>query len=66
MDTYLDQLEARCAELGVNLEEICLRDGVAYTTLWRWRKGHTTPRQDTVQALFKRMARMKPRGSRAA
>ena len=59
METYLTQLEARCADLGVSLDEICRAEGVANTTLARWRKGESNPRQGTAQALFARMGKMR-------
>ena len=60
MDTYLQQLEARCAELGVSLDDVCRAEGVADTTLARWRKGESTCREGTAKALFARLAKMRP------
>lgn len=59
MQTYLQQLEARCAVLGVSLDDVCRAEGVADTTLARWRKGESTCREGTAQALFKRMGKMR-------
>ena len=59
METYLQQLEARCADLGVSLDDVCRAEGVADTTLARWRKGESTCREGTAQALFRRMAKMR-------
>jgi|TARA_Y100000310_G_scaffold207333_1_gene207831 hypothetical protein len=55
---YLSQLEQRAAELGLGLTEVCVAEGVAETTLFRWRKGETTCRQGTAEALFRRMEAM--------
>ncbi len=61
METYLQQLEARCDHLGVSLDDICRAEGVADTTLARWRKGESTCREGTAQALFARMGKMRPK-----
>lgn len=63
METYLQQLEIRCADLGVSLDDVCRAEGVADTTLARWRKGESTCREGTAQALFERMAKMRPEAS---
>ena len=55
---YLDQLEVRAAELGLDLADVCAAEGVAPTTLARWRKGEATCREGTARALFGRMDRM--------
>ena len=55
---YLDQLEVRAAELGLDLADVCAAEGVALTTLARWRKGEATCREGTARALFRRMDRM--------
>ncbi|MCH8858575.1 MAG: hypothetical protein IID54_03245 [Proteobacteria bacterium] len=60
MDTYLQQLEARCVALGVSLDDVCRAEGVADTTLARWRKGESTCREGTAKALFARLAKMRP------
>jgi len=60
MNTYLEQLEGRCATRGIPLDEVCKAEGVASTTLSRWRKGESTPRQGTAEALFARLAKMRP------
>ena len=60
MDTYLQQLEAECAVRGLDLGDVCRAEGVADTTLARWRKSENTCREDTARALFKRMDRMSP------
>ena len=52
---YLDQLEVRAAELGLDLADVCAAEGVAPTTLARWRKGEATCREGTARALFGRM-----------
>jgi transcriptional antiterminator Rof (Rho-off) len=58
METYLNQLESRCATLGVSLEDVCRAEGVANTTLARWRKNESTCREGTARALFARMDKM--------
>lgn len=63
METYLEQLEARCVDLGISLDDVCRAEGVADTTLARWRKGESTCREGTAQALFKRMSKMHPAAS---
>lgn len=55
---YLDQLDAECARTGVSLIEACRAEGVADTTLARWRKGEAYCRHDTAQALMQRIGRM--------
>ena len=58
---YLDQLEVRAAELGLDLADVCAAEGVAPTTLARWRKGEATCREGTARALFRRMDEMASR-----
>jgi ribulose-phosphate 3-epimerase len=55
LNPYLDQLEVRAAELGLELADVCAAEGVALTTLARWRKGEATCREGTARALFGRM-----------
>ena len=55
---YLDQLEVRAAELRLDLADVCAAEGVAPTTLARWRKGEANCREGTARALFRRMDRM--------
>lgn len=55
MKSYLQQLEERAAEVGVDLVSVCEAEGVALTTFRRWRNGQTTPREKTAERLFKRM-----------
>ena len=55
MIVYLEQLEKKAGELGLDLEEVCAAEGVAATTLQRWRLGRTTCREDTAKKLFSRM-----------
>ena len=55
---YLDQLEVRAAELGLDLADVCAAEGVAPTTLARWRKGEGNCREGTARALFGRMDEM--------
>jgi len=53
--TYLDQLEKLAAELGVDLSEACKAEGIAQTTLWRWRTGAGNPREATAEAVANRI-----------
>ncbi len=55
---YLDQLEVRAADLRLDLADVCAAEGVAPTTLARWRKGEANCREGTARALFRRMDRM--------
>ena len=55
---YLDQLKARAAELRLDLADVCAAEGIAPTTLARWRKGEANCREGTAQALFRRMDEM--------
>jgi transcriptional regulator with XRE-family HTH domain len=52
MITYLEQLETRCREAGLKLDEVCRYGGIASTTLARWRKGETSCRQAPAEPLF--------------
>ena len=63
METYLSQLEARAAEIGVSLDDVCRAEGVAATTLARWRKGENTCLQGTAEMLFIRMRIMSRKAS---
>lgn len=58
METYLTQLDTRCQELGIDLQDICRAEGIADTTLARWRKGESTCREGTAKVLFARMRKM--------
>ena len=58
---YLDQLKARAAELRLDLADVCAAEGIAPTTLARWRKGEANCREGTAQALFRRMDEMASR-----
>ncbi len=58
MKTLLEQLEDKAAELGLDLKSVIKAEGVAGTTLKRWRDGDTTCRQDTAEKLFERMELM--------
>ena len=55
MLTYLEQLEAQCAEADLDLAEVCRAEGVAATTLARWRKGESHCREATAKTLFRRI-----------
>ena len=56
--SYLEQLDAACAAAGIRLEDACKAEGLADTTLARWRKGAVTPREATARALFSRIEAM--------
>ncbi len=56
--TYIAQLDAECAQAGLDLAEVCRADGLADTTLARWRKGEAHCRHDTAQSLFRRIRAM--------
>jgi len=58
MVTYLEQLDALCALGGLRLADVCNAEGVAATTLWRWRKGKAHCREATALALFARIGTM--------
>ncbi len=60
---YLDQLQRRADTLGVSLEEACSQEGIADTTLTRWRKGQFSCREQTAQKLFVRLESMARDGS---
>ncbi len=55
MMSYLEQLEDRCRQVGLDLADVCEQEGVAATTLARWRKGEATCREGTVRRLFDRI-----------
>jgi len=57
--SYLAQLDAKAAECGVDLREACRLEGVAETTLDRWRKGIVHCRWGTAQNLFSRIEKMR-------
>ena len=58
MITYLHQLEKRAVELRLDLSDVCALEGVAATTLTRWRNGKAACREGTAQRLFARMKQM--------
>ena len=60
MITYLAQLDALCSSAGLDLADVCDAEGVAATTLWRWRKGRVHCREATALALFERIGLMTP------
>lgn len=59
LTTYLEQLESAAAAATVDLSVACKEEGIAATTLQRWRKGEVAPREGTAKALFSRIERMK-------
>ena len=58
MVTYLEQLDALCALGGLDLAAVCNAEGVAATTLWRWRNRKAHCREATALALFERIGMM--------
>lgn len=52
---YLSQLDNLCAAYGLTLSEVCRAEGIADTTLARWRKAEAHCRFDTAQALVERI-----------
>ncbi len=58
MQTYLQQLEDRCREEGLDLRAVAKAEGFGNSTLWRWRSGHHQPSERKVRALFDRIDRM--------
>ncbi len=58
MQTYLQQLEDRCREEGLDLRAVCKAEGLANETLWRWRTGRHLPSEWKVKALFERIDKM--------
>jgi len=58
MITYLEQLDTLCSSAGLDLADVCDAEGVAATTLWRWRKGRVHCREATALALFERIGLM--------
>lgn len=64
--TYLQQMEGAALASGVSLAEVCKVEGVAATTLQRWRKGEVTPRLETTEKILQRIRVMGPRHADAA
>lgn len=58
LSSYLDQLERKASENGVDLADACRSEGIARTTLFRWRKGDAFPREATAAAIMRRIERM--------
>jgi hypothetical protein len=54
-ETYLDQLERRAADIGVDLADVCKATGVAATTLARARQGKTSFTESTARKMFEHM-----------
>lgn len=59
--TYLHQMESAALASGINLSDVCKAEGVAATTLQRWRKGEVTPRLETTEKILQRIRIMGPR-----
>lgn len=55
---YLDQLEERCAQVGLTLEAVCKAEGIADTTPARWRKGEAHCRYGVAAKLVERIRKM--------
>lgn len=58
MFTYLEQMEAHAVRTGVGLRAACLAEGIAVSTLNRWRAGTTTPNENIARRIFNRMDAM--------
>lgn len=58
LDDYLAQMERAAKEAAIDLAEACRVEGVAATTLVRWRKGEVSPREGTAKAVLDRIAAM--------
>lgn len=43
---------------NVTLNKLCKEAGVDFTTVWRWRIGHTMPTEATLQKLEEASARL--------
>lgn len=56
--SYLEQLERAAEDAQVELSDACKAEGIADTTLARWRKDEAAPRDATARALFKRIGLM--------
>jgi len=55
LSTYLAQIDAAAEKAGVDVAQACEAEGIARTTLQRWRKGEVSPREATAQAVLKRI-----------
>lgn len=61
--SYMEQLTFAAEQYGVDLDDAAQAEGIAGTTLWRWRARNAEPRLATTQALIRRMEIMaKPNG----
>ena len=58
MKSYLEQLDEAAASAGVELAAVCAEANIASTTLSRWRRGVTAPREDTARAIFEQIRKM--------
>lgn len=56
MITYFEQLQQLADSLGVPLEEACAQEGIAGSTLNRWRRGRFECRADTARRLAQRLS----------
>lgn len=59
LSSYFTQLEAAASAAGIDLAEVCRLEGVARTTLLRWRKGEAFPREATAAAIMRRIEAMR-------
>lgn len=64
--TYLNQMESSALAAGINLADVCKAEGVAATTLQRWRKGKVTPRLETTEKILQRIRVMTAARSRTS
>ena len=55
LNNYLKQLEQCAEKTGVSLKEAALAQGIARSTVWRWRTKGAQPRAETAEALLRYM-----------
>lgn len=58
LDSYLAQMERLARRRKADLADACLAAEVSYTTLWRWRKGHYSPSEETARKVMEQINRM--------
>jgi len=59
MNTYFEQLEAQAERTGVSILAACEAEGIARSTLNRWKSGFSTPSEKVAKRIFERMGKMK-------
>lgn len=58
IDKYHHQVERSAQEAGIDLAAACKAEGVAATTLARWRSGQVTPQLGTTEKILQRIRMM--------